>query len=293
MESVMTIVQKRLGRSGASFDPTSSSDQEWLADTILKQARALRAPATYLKYSDLKTAWASQLTGGGDVQAYEQTLDVHDGEIYALRKKSLEKALMALRKRKMLFQGHSWLCDYCSHENWVDLGGYGAELTCEVCQTKTQAPLEADTLFRPNDFLIRSLRDHSVLSLIWVIDQFAKRADNGFHYAGPTAFKTKFGTDTPDFEVDLLMIVDDKTYIAEVKTSWRSLRQSDVAKLVEQAERLKPDIALLAIMEDGAKQQETILAATERLKTQNIELKVFTPFGQYEFPDEKWLYGDD
>lgn len=293
MDNVMALVRKRLARAGGNFDPNSASDQEWLADTILRQARALRAPASYLKYSELKAAWVRHLADGDDLEDYEARLDAHYSEVNFHQENSLEKALIAMRRRKMLFQGHSWLCDYCSHENWADIGDYGAELTCEVCQTKTQAPLEPDTLFRPNDFLIRSLRDHSVLSLIWVIDQFAKRADNGFHYVGPTAFKTKFGTETSDFEVDLLMIVDDKTYIAEVKTSWRSLRQSDVAKLVEQAERLKPDIALLAIMEEGAKQQDAIFAATERLRTQNIELKVFTPSEQYEFPDEKWLFGDD
>ena len=34
---------------------------------------------------------------------------------------SLDKCLMELRRRQMMFQGHQWTCRKCHYKNWVDL----------------------------------------------------------------------------------------------------------------------------------------------------------------------------
>lgn len=45
--------------------------------------------------------------------------------------------------------------------------------------------------------------------------------------------------------------MDGLTYVCEVKSSWRSLRSADLEAFAQLAARLKPDVAMLAIMEDS------------------------------------------
>jgi hypothetical protein len=69
-----------------------------------------------------------------------------------------------MRKRKMLFQGHLWPCRECHHKNWIDMSALKPTLTCEVCGATAEAPVDIRWRFRPNQFLIESPRDHTVLS---------------------------------------------------------------------------------------------------------------------------------
>ena len=133
----------------------------------------------------------------------------------------------------MIFQGHQWTCEKCHHRNWVDLAGLAPSLTCGVCQESFDAPIAPKWLFRPNMFLVEALRDHSVLSLLWVLSAVKDQARNSFSYVGPSKFWFEGDGGPPQAEADLLMMVDGKTIVCEAKSSWASLRSQHVQDLVD------------------------------------------------------------
>ena len=72
------------------------------------------------------------------------------------------------------------------------------------------------------------------------------------------------------------MLVDGKAMLCEVKSSWRGLRSSDLSDLVTLAGRLRPDVALLGIMEAGSGPTSELDAARGQLSVLGIEFEVVT-----------------
>ena len=119
--------------------------------------------------------------------------------------------------------------------------------------------------FRPNEFLIESLRDHSTLSVIWLLTKLCERARSSFASSGPTWFGFT-REENPEAEADILVLVDGKAMVCEVKSSWRALRSSDLSDFVTLAGRLRPDAALLGIMEAGSGPTSELDAAEGQLR---------------------------
>lgn len=199
-----------------------------------------------------------------------------DEDWHASEAATLDRCFMDLRAKQIVFQGHRWLCRECHHNNWLNIDALDTSLTCEICRTETQAPIEIKWQFRPNEFLIESLREHSTLSLIWVLDILRQRSKSAFYYAGPTEFRLTYEAMSSDAEADLLVVSDGCAYLCEVKSSWAGVRRSDIRKLVDLAKRLRPDVALLAVMEDGGDFASDIAAAQAELATDGISWELIT-----------------
>ncbi len=194
----------------------------------------------------------------------------------------------------MLFQGYYWSCKKCHHRNWIDLNALASELSCEVCKQTTQAPINVDWLFRPNEFLIESLRDHSVLSLVWALSALRQKADRSFIFVKPTWLGlTKQTTppdaeEEPDAEADLLVLRDGQALLCEIKSSWRSLRTSDIEELVKLALKLRPDVAVLGVMETGTGPVNKLKAAELHLTKEGIKFELLQPT-EHHFNDDVYL----
>ena len=76
---------------------------------------------------------------------------------------------------------------------------------------------------------------------------------------------------------DLLIILDGKAMLCEVKSSWHSLRPVHVADFVALARRLRPDIALLAVMDSGPGPAADLAAAQGQLATEGIKFGECSP----------------
>ena len=176
----------------------------------------------------------------------------------------------------MVFQGHGWVCRTCHHRNWVDFADLSSQLPCEVCKRVEQAPVDIRWLFRPNEFLIESLRDHSVLSLIWLLAALSDRARRSFVFVEPTCFGFTEDETNPSAEIDLIAIVDGSTMLCEVKSSWR-FRPVELTEFVALAARLRPDVALLAVMDRAPSPTALINAARAGLEPHGIKFEVLTP----------------
>jgi len=82
--------------------------------------------------------------------------------------------------------------------------------------------------------------------------------------------------ENPEAEADLLMCSDGVTYLCEVKSSWASLQQSDLNALASLAERLNPDVAVLAVMQSGTRQRAAIENTKAHLSELNISFELMT-----------------
>jgi hypothetical protein len=278
MTPTINRLRKR-ARSEAGFDLTDESDKQALADLILKAARTLKRPMDFFSYDGLKESWKAYRAKYWIANPQPaQSDDVVDWNEY--EEQSLDSSLIEMRQRQILFQGHRWTCRKCHHKNWVDLGALATRLLCEVCKQSEQTPVDIRWLFRPNEFLIESLRDHSVLSLVWALSRLCMRSRHSLIFVEPTWFGYDQESTAPDAEADLLVILDGKAMLCEVKSSWHSLRLSHVSDFVALASRLRPDIALLAVMEVGAGPVAEIEAARTQLAAEGIQFELLTPGGQ-------------
>lgn len=275
----------KVARTKSVFDLPEEKDA--LAVLVVKAAAGLKTPRLFVAYSELKEKW----------EAYRKTYwernplqhdPGSDVDWDASEAATLDRCFMDLRERQIVFQGHRWLCRECHHKNWLNIDALDTTLECEVCRTETLTPIEIKWQFRPNEFLIESLRDHSTLSLIWVLDILRQRSRSAFYYAGPTEFRLTYEAKSSDAEADLLVVADGRAYLCEVKSSWASLRRSDIRKLVDLAKRLRPDVALLAVMEDGGDLLEEIAEAQAELATDGIAWELITLRGN-QFDDDPYL----
>jgi hypothetical protein len=267
---------RKRARPERAFDLRNDRDVQALGNFIIRAARALKRPQEIIRYVDLKSRWKAHRAAFWSANRPPVAADP-GVDWDAHEEGSLDACLVELRRRQMLFQGHRWTCQNCHHRNWVDFSELSSQLSCEVCKRRTQAPIAIDWLFRPNEFLIESLRDHSVLSLIWVLSALCEESRRSLIFVGPTWFGFSPEAESPDAEADLLVILDGRAMLCEAKASWHALRTGDVGNFVALASRLRPDIALLAVMENGPAPETELTAARERLATEKIEFRLLTP----------------
>jgi hypothetical protein len=277
---------KKRARSEALFDLEDEDDKRALADLIVRASRSLKRPIDCTSYDELRDAWKAYREEYWIANPQEEADDKVDWDKH--EEASLDACLVGMRRRQMIFQGHQWTCRNCNHKNWLDLSALKPELSCEICKHATQAPVDIRWLFRPNEFLIQSLRDHSVLSLVWTLSALLERSRSSLLFAEPTCFGFTLGSKRSDAEADLLVVMDGQAVLCEVKASWRSLRQAHVVDFVSLARRLRPDIAMLAVMETGAGPAAQLDQARRQLTDDGIKFELLTP-DQYSAQDDPYL----
>jgi hypothetical protein len=281
----------QVGRQ-APFDLRNTADRDALSSLIVRAARDLKHPKTFTSYRALQEGWQAHRAAYWAANPQPHVPEAEQADWEQLERDSLDGCLVALRKRQMLFQGHRWTCQRCSHRNWQDFNDLAADLTCAVCKHTRPAPIDIQWMFRPNEFLIECLRDHSTLSLIWILHILTQRARHSFFYAGPTDFGFSPDSDAVEAEGDLLVVADGKTSLCEVKSSWRDARPSEIDKLRDLALRLRPDRAVLAVMEQGEGPTGKIPEVRALLAEAGITLEVITPQANGQL-DGPYLPTDD
>lgn len=256
------------------FDLRDAREKQVLASLIVKAAKGEKSVAAHLSYDRLKADWAEYRQ---HYWAEQPNREPDDDGAWARREEiSLDDCLGMLRDRQVFFQGHEWLCPECHHRNWIGLGDLEPGLSCEVCRTDTRAPIDIRWQFRPNHFLIESLRSHSALSLVWLLGKLGWRARESFYYVGPTAFGFTPESERANAEADLLAVVDGRTFVCEVKSSWSVMRKSDLTKTIDLARRLRADVALVAIMEEKTEMAEEFAEARAGLVGSGVDLELLT-----------------
>jgi hypothetical protein len=191
---------RKRSKQEAAFDLTSEVERRALADLIVKASRELKSPREFISYDELKANWKAHRAAYWAVHPPPGAPDP-DVDWDRYEAESLDACLIELRRRQMMFQGHQWTCRRCHHRNWVDLASLSSQLSCEVCKQPTQAPVAIRWLFRPNEFLIESLRDHSVLSLVWVLSTLREQSRYSLMFIEPMWFGLTRESVSPDAKV--------------------------------------------------------------------------------------------
>jgi hypothetical protein len=273
LEPTINRLRKR-ARFEKPFDLHDDAERRTLAGLIVGASRSLKTPLSYVRYEQLMSDWKKYLEAFWEAHPQQRGNDSDPAARH--EEESLDRCVIEMRRLKMIFQGYPWLCGKCHHSNWADLSALSAELTCDVCNAETPAPVATNWRFRPSEFLIESLRDHSVLSLIWTLSELRSRSKSAFLFDGPSWFGFSRDSDAPNAEADLLMLLDGKAVLCEVKSSWRSLRKSHIDDLGALAKRLRPDRTILAIMEDGEQFGEELAALKTELAAERIRFELLT-----------------
>ncbi|MFZ6758613.1 hypothetical protein ACO0K9_15525 [Undibacterium sp. Ji50W] len=275
----MNWLQKRATRFPL-FDVSNESERGALAQLLTLTAKSMKNPKVFISLNAIKNRWkdyceASIAERSNSIGVIEVS---EDEETLEQDRTGITSILGEMRLRRMLFQGYPWKCDTCQHRNWTDFTALKAMLPCDVCSTEKELPVEIPWNFRANEFLIESLRAHSVLSLVWLLDYLRNSAKKSFLYLGPVSFGYDDVYDTSDREADLLAIVDGQTVLCEVKSAWRSLRKIDLTSFIELSLRLRPDCAILAIMENlkDKKLDDDIENVKRQLSKESIKFELLT-----------------
>jgi hypothetical protein len=199
-----------------------------------------------------------------------------------------------MRKKNIIFQGHLWLCPDCHHRNWLNMSQLSPQLNCGICGYAKDTDVLVQWRFKPNPFVIEALREHSVLSLIWALSKIKESADRTFAFVGPAWYyykqsETPVEQLSPDAESDLIILLDGKVYICEVKATWRQLSSTVLPTLVDLARKLRPDYVLLAVMENSPGPLKRLEAARLELEADSIGFKVMTLGREMELYDGPFL----
>jgi hypothetical protein len=178
---------------------------------------------------------------------------------------NLERSIQYLCGNEVLFQGHEWSCQSCHNRNWVGIDALARSLECEVCRHTQPAPVSGDWHFRPNPFLLNAYREHGVEAVLFALWQLSERARRSFYFAPSLSLwlaYPKGGPTDPDVEIDAVAVVDGKTYLVEGTTS-AALDKDEIDQLVLAAGRIRPDVVLVACMDEVT---DAFTRAVDRLK---------------------------
>jgi hypothetical protein len=289
-QRVVRQIQRRL-RSEA-FDLSQAPQREALANLVLQEADAERMTTPSLKWSELASD-------------FEEVIDLHmkehpgrapepreEGEERRSLRDGLRESVQRACGLGILHQGYELKCPKCLHRNWIALADLKAKVHCQVCHHPNVAPVDQPWQFRMNGFLREALQRHGVGPLLWVLARYHKTLrSTSLWFDGPLNIYSDLGSyqrRQPAGDVDLTIVLDGKVTMCEAKASARGLdKPRETAELFA---KLRPDIALLAVMEAPsaalkAKFDEfsAVLAGT------GIEPKLWTLDEAADFEDAPWF----
>ena len=269
LEEVKATLQKKF--KGGKI----SNDREWinLSKVVLQEARSVRLLPRYLRFDRIEKDFDKfRKTYWRDDEQEMLTEDL-DGE----ERKSLAESVQYLASKKILHQGLEWRCRGCGNRNWLSIGELDATMVCRVCHSRQQAPASFSWQFRLDGFVLEGLREHGLLSCLWTLANLSSRAQSSFYFCESAQLfydDKAYSNKSPNAEFDLIAVVDGLVYLCEVKSSSREL---ELAKFENIAARIRPDIALLAVMgELTQKLDQKFTVTSKRLNKIGIETELLT-----------------
>ena len=269
LETVNRIMRRRF--KGGEI----RSDAEWerLSKLVLHEARNVRFPQRYLQFDLLENEFEEFRSSFWNEHEFEEPREEWDD----MERQYLQKSIQYLVSKRILHQGVEWPCRNCANKNWLSIDGLAQKMVCDVCGHAQPAPVSFPWQFQLDGFILDGLREHGLLSCLWVLTKLCSRAKSSFYfcesiqlYYDDIAYKKR----KPSAEVDLIVVVDGLVYLCEIKSSQRNF---SVEKFVSAAEVIRPDVALLAVMEDSTPKLTGVFQTTvKRLAAIDVLTELMT-----------------
>lgn len=270
-QDILKVLRKKL----KSQRLETPDEWERLASVVATEAQRVRMPLRTIGFDQLKEQFEPYLAEGRRISEEHTTGPINDW--FANASESLPESVRMLCVRNVLYQGYEWRCHKCFHTNWSDVRSLQPVLTCTVCQTGTSLAVDKPWDFRLNDFLREALKEHGVLALVWCLLQLEEAARESFYFLEPTALFLAYPQNRrtpPTNEADLICVIDGKVYLCEVKSSSRSIA---LTSFIQVAKQMRPDVAILAVMEPASQALSDKLDELKRaLEPDGIQAKLLT-----------------
>jgi hypothetical protein len=202
------------------------------------------------------------------------------------------ESLQRMCELELFHQGYELRCPKCLHRNWIGVQDLKMKMPCAVCHEVALAPVDQPWQFRLNGFVRDALQRHGIGPLFWVLGRCQQKFREGFWFEGPlNIFLDQAGYDrgTTATDIDLTIVHQDKVTMCEAKQSERGfVRPGQVA---ENMSRLRPDIALIAVMEPISPRLEAKFQEFSRaLDGSGIEPQMWTLEGADDISEDPWFF---
>ena len=263
--------QRVAGSSHASVALESDADWERLAKSTIEISGSIRVPRSFATVSSVTKAWCQELE---KIALEKPQMLAHLTE--QEQEEAVIESFKELRDLGVFAQGHKWRCGGCGYHNWTSVSGLSEQLRCAICKEEGNLPLGFEWDFRLNDFLATSLREYDSLSSISALGHLWLRAEKSFFFCVPTEFMMKrlpnWRRFVPDFEIDMICVVDGQLLMVESKESGR-FRDDDLEKLSLAAKVLLPDKIVLTSLIGNPRLEARARKLAEAVKPLAIEVE--------------------
>ena len=267
------IVNKTLKKRFRGGEISSDTEWERLTKLVLQEARKVRLSQHYLRFDNLEQKFETFRNSYWEAHGSVASREEWDEE----ERLSLQESVQYLVSKRILHQGLEWRCGNCANKNWLSIDSLTQKMVCGVCAHVQPAPVSFSWQFQLDGFILDGLREHGLLPCLWSLVNLNSQAQSSFYFCESIQLyydETAYGGSSPDAEVDLIVVVDGLVYLCEVKSS---AREFCAEKFVEISRRVRPDVALLAVMGDSTPTLvESFQTAKERLAAVDIGAKLMT-----------------
>jgi hypothetical protein len=280
---LIKTLEKRLGKSGVLL----SSKKEWsvLASIVVSTSRQMRLSRRYARFDPLYELWLDDLAS-----FLSNTPHLHSQleEIFSRAFVELQESLGFLCAQGVFIQGREIRCEACGNRTTFSVDTLSSKPTCSLCGKRSELPVRFDWHFFFDSFLAESIREHGLLPQIWALGYLLEQSRDCFFYLPPQ--KIKLAGELRPRELDLLCILDGKLVIGEVKQTWGDFRTGDEDSLCKLAVAIKPEIVVLACVDNRTAPNELIGRVSETLKQVGCEVLPIAPRGRF-FDGDHYLPG--
>jgi hypothetical protein len=272
-EQIKTQLSRRAGKP---FDLTDPDHADRLTNLVLQEAAQLRLTVPSLPWARLEADF-QQLEDRHWIEhpAHE---GVNEAEWRGYHRDSLVSTVQNLCRLQILHQGYEHRCPKCLHRSWVGIDSLSTMIVCEVCKHERPAPVDQPWAFRINGFLREALQRHGIGPLFWALRRFQARNQNSFWFEGPLDIcfdQAAAESGRTETDIDLTMIDGGLVRMCEVKQSARHF--TDPEGLARVMARLRPDIAMVAVMEAPSRNlQEKFARFSGALAVEGIRAEMLT-----------------
>lgn len=170
----------------------------------------------------------------------------------------------------ILIQGVNQKCEFCASQNWYRVDDLKSKLRCEKCYENFPLLSNPTWSFHLNSLLIEGFKRHGSIAVVQALYLLQSGAmGKTFVYLPSQNIHKEPSWDgsNPFAELDLMVLVDKKFAIAEVKSRLDGFTVDDLTKLEEVAVELKPHyVLLLAPYEEARTLQSEVRTKFNEMK---------------------------
>lgn len=247
-ERIKAKLRRRIGSH--TLDLSNEDQLGKLSDIVLQESDAVRMTVRSLNWDHFQNdfrALAAQFDAG-NMPSQPQGQDIAEEDRQLID--PLRSSVNNLCNLGILHQGYEHKCRKCLYRSWISISDLKPDIVCGVCHDVQPAPVDESWQFRLNGFLREALQRHGIGPLFWVLSRFQRHSSNSFWFDGPLDIyfdQEAADAGRPATDIDLTMIIDGIVHMCEVKQSERGF--SDPVLLAQTMARLRPDVAMIAVME--------------------------------------------